>query len=187
MSGDVHVRFCEGLGVKFPRATRLVVLCQTIKQAEEALTLVKQILGDELGLQLSHEKTKVTTYGKGYAFLGFGLSSSSRKMRPKSVEKFKDKVRELTPRKHNLDKKAIVKLNRVIRGTANYFAAEFSTNVALFERLDSWIRMRLRCMKFKRKRHSDNRRLRNKVFRKLGLLGMAEFCSGCQRAMRGSP
>ncbi len=21
MSGDVHVRFCEGLGVKFPRAT----------------------------------------------------------------------------------------------------------------------------------------------------------------------
>ena len=23
MSGDVHVRICEGLGVKFPRATRL--------------------------------------------------------------------------------------------------------------------------------------------------------------------
>jgi len=25
MSGDVHVRFCEGLGVKFPRATLPVV------------------------------------------------------------------------------------------------------------------------------------------------------------------
>ncbi len=24
MSGDVHVRFCEGLGVKFPRATHRV-------------------------------------------------------------------------------------------------------------------------------------------------------------------
>ncbi len=24
MSGDVHVRFCEGLGVRFPRATRQV-------------------------------------------------------------------------------------------------------------------------------------------------------------------
>ena len=23
MTGDCHVRFCEGLGVKFPRATRL--------------------------------------------------------------------------------------------------------------------------------------------------------------------
>ena len=26
MSGDVHVRFCEGLGVRFPRPTRLIVL-----------------------------------------------------------------------------------------------------------------------------------------------------------------
>jgi len=25
MSGDVHVRICEGLGVKFPWATRLVI------------------------------------------------------------------------------------------------------------------------------------------------------------------
>jgi hypothetical protein len=25
MSGDAHVRFCESLGVKFPRATRLFV------------------------------------------------------------------------------------------------------------------------------------------------------------------
>jgi hypothetical protein len=24
MTGDCHVRICEGLGVKFPRATRLV-------------------------------------------------------------------------------------------------------------------------------------------------------------------
>ena len=26
MSGDVHVRFCEGLGVRFPRVTYLVIL-----------------------------------------------------------------------------------------------------------------------------------------------------------------
>jgi len=26
MSGDVHVRFCERLGVKLPRATHLVIL-----------------------------------------------------------------------------------------------------------------------------------------------------------------
>jgi putative transposase len=25
MSGDAHVRICESLGVKFPRATRLVI------------------------------------------------------------------------------------------------------------------------------------------------------------------
>ena len=47
-------------------------------------------------------------------------------MRPKSVEKFKTKIRELTPRHHNLDAEVIQKINQVIRGTANYFATAFS-------------------------------------------------------------
>ncbi len=55
------------------------------------------------------------------------LASRSRRRREKSVLKFKAKVRERTVRKRNLDAEVIVKLNRVIRGTANYFAAGFST------------------------------------------------------------
>ncbi len=43
----------------------------------------------ELGLSLSAEKTKLASYEKGYEFLGFRLSSKSRTMRPKSLEKFK--------------------------------------------------------------------------------------------------
>jgi hypothetical protein len=43
------------------------------------------------------------------------------------VLKFKSKIRELTPRHHNLDGSVIARLNRVIRGTANYFATAFST------------------------------------------------------------
>ena len=96
-------------------------------------------------------------------------------MRPKSLEKFKTKVRQLTVRKHNLEAKAIEKLNRVIRGTANYFSASFSTCRWLFQKLDSWIRMRLRCMKKKRKSRNDNYKLRVVYFRKnLGLLSMEE-------------
>ena len=45
----------------------------------------------------------MTTYGKGYEFLGFFLSSRSRRMREKSVQKFKTKIRELTVRNCNLD------------------------------------------------------------------------------------
>ena len=109
---------------------------------------------------------------------GFFLSSRSRRMRDKSVQKFKAKIRELTVRKHNLDPKGIEKLNRVIRGTANYFAADFSTGRWLFQKLDSWIRMRLRCMKVKRKNYSDNRKIRAKYLcRKLGLLTLEEFCT----------
>jgi group II intron reverse transcriptase/maturase len=162
-------------------ADDFVVVCRTRKQAEEALVFVQQVVEGELGLQLSSEKTKLTTLGKGYAFLGFRISSFSRNMRAKSVEKFKDKVRELTRRKHNLDGRTIERLNRVIRGTANYFGTEFSTSRKLFRHLDAWIRMRLRCMKFKRKKQTDNFRFRTKVLSKLGLLSLTNFCLACRR------
>src|SRR5712692_1898985 len=71
-------------GFRFVRyADDFVVLCQTQPQAEEALALVTQTLTD-LGLSLSAEKTRITTYGMGYSFLGFVLSSRSRRMREKS-------------------------------------------------------------------------------------------------------
>jgi group II intron reverse transcriptase/maturase len=170
-------------GYRFARyADDFVVLCQSRRQAQEALHLVKQVLEGELGLCLSPEKTKLTTYGKGYDFLGFHLTSRSRRMRDKSVQKFKAKVRELTERHRNLDRAMIVKLNQVIRGTANYFATSFSTCQWMFQKLDSWIRMRLRAMKFKRKNYSDNHRLRARFFGcQLGLLTLEEFCKCLDR------
>ena len=106
------------------------------------------------------------------------MSSRSRRMRDKSVKKFKAKIRELTVRKHNLDAEVTEKLNRVIRGTANYFATDFSTCRWNFQKLDSWVRMRLRCMKVKRKSYNDNKKLRVRFFhRKLGLLTLEAFCT----------
>ena len=166
-------------GYRFARyADDFVVVCQDQRQAQEALELVRVTLETDLGLSLSPEKTKITTYGKGYEFLGFYLSSRSRRMREKSVQKFKAQVREHTIRHHNLDRKTIAKLNQVIRGTANYFATSFSTCRWTFQKLDSWIRMRLRCMKLKRKNYNDNSKLRVGFFRrKLGLLTLEEFCT----------
>ena len=165
-------------GYHFVRyADDFVVLCRDQQQAQEALGVVRQVLENELGLTLNPEKTTITTYGKGYEFLGFRLSSRSRCMRDKSVQKFKAKIRELTVRKHNLDSEVVGKLNRMIRGTANYFATDFSTCRWVFQKLDSWIRMRLRCMKVKRKNYNDNRKIRARFFRrKLGLLTLEEFC-----------
>lgn len=166
----------EKAGYRFVRyADDFVVVCASRQQAEAALGLVDEIMTD-LGLSLSPEKTKIASYGKGYEFLGFRLSSKSRTMRAKSLEKFKTKIRELTRRCHNLDARAIEKLNQVIRGTANYFATNFSTCVKLFQKLDKWIRMRVRCMKFKRKSGFDNYRLRQGSFdKKLGLLKLLDF------------
>lgn len=162
-------------GYRFVRyADDFVVICQTYQQAEQALILVEQVMA-ELGLSLSPEKTKITTYGKGYEFLGFHLSSRSRRMRPKSVMKFKTKIRELTRRHHNLDAQVVEKLNQVIRGTARYFATSFSTCRRHFLALDKWIRMRVRCMKLKRKSCHDNYKLRMVYFQKLGLLNLSDF------------
>jgi group II intron reverse transcriptase/maturase len=167
-------------GWRFVRyADDFVVLTQTKPQAEEALALVTQTL-QKLGLQLSSEKTKITTYGKGYTFLGFVLSSRSRRMREKSVKKFQDKVRDLTVRHHNLDAAVIEKLNRVIRGTAQYFATQWATSIWQLQRLDMWIRMRLRALKSKRKRITDNYRLPKAKLAQLGLLSLMNFCLKAQ-------
>ena len=166
----------EKAGYRFVRyADDFVVVCKDRKQAQAALILVEEVM-TELGLSLSPEKTKIASYGKGYEFLGFRLSSKSRTMRPKSLEKFKTKVKEMTRRCNNLDSTVIDSLNRVIRGTANYFATDFSTCVKLYQKLDKWIRMRVRCMKFKRKVSYDNYRWRQRLFdKKLGLLKMLDF------------
>ena len=163
-------------GFRFVRyADDFVVLCQTHAQAEEALVLVTQTL-TELGLSLSTEKTRITTYGKGYSFLGFVVSSRSRRMRDKSKRKFQEKVRALTVRSRNLDPPVIEKLNQVIRGTAGYFATRWFTGRHVFRKLDAWIRRRVRCMKYKRFRYHDNRRWRVKRAERLGLLSLESFC-----------
>jgi group II intron reverse transcriptase/maturase len=163
-------------GFRFVRyADDFVVLCRSEDKAKEARTLVEQLTANRLGLSLSPEKTKVTRFQEGFTFLGFDLKSRFVRMRAKSVENFKTKVRRITRRSHNLDAEMIEQLNRVIRGTANYFATPWSHCGDAYRSLDRWIRMRLRCMKFKRKSHMDNVRLRLKHFRNTGLLSLSDL------------
>jgi len=165
-------------GIRFVRyADDFVLFCRTRADAEEALRFVQPVLST-LGLELSPEKTRITTYGRGYSFLGFLLSRRSRRMRDKSRKKFKEKVRELTQRSHNCEAQVLVKLNRVIRGTAQYFATRWFTGREVFHKLDSWIRMRLRFMKFKRLNYEDNRKMRVRYYEQLGLLSLESFCIG---------
>jgi RNA-directed DNA polymerase len=148
-------------------ADDFVVLCKSQAQVKEAHALVQQQL-THIGLTLSAEKTKMTDFRGGFAFLGFAILAQSVTMRPKSVEKFKTKIRELTERHYNLDQEVVRRVNAVVRGTANYFATSFSNVWTRFHALDAWLRMRIRAMKFKRKSRSDNWRFRRKHFRNLG-------------------
>jgi len=162
-------------GFRFVRyADDFVVLCRSEVEVKEAHVLVTQHLA-QVGLTLSAEKTKMTQFREGFAFLGFVISAWTVTMRPKSVEKFKTKIRELTLRHHNLDQKVVTNVNAVVRGTANYFATPFSRVADRFRGLDGWIRMRLRAMKYKRKSRADNWRLRRKHLGNLGFVFLSEL------------
>ena len=175
-------------GYRFVRyADDFVVLCRSENEAKEALALVEHLIADRLGLSLSPEKTTIARFHEGFSFLGFDIKSRFVRMRAKSVENFKTKIRTITKRSHNLDAEMIVKLNRVIQGTANYFATPWSHCGDLYRTLDRWIRMRLRCMKYNRKSRVDNARLRLKHLKRMGLLSLSEIRRLVKQESFGSP
>ena len=61
MSGDVHVRFREGLGVRFPRATRLVIVFRNESDARRVMEVVPKRFG-KYGLTLHPEKTRLIAF-----------------------------------------------------------------------------------------------------------------------------
>jgi group II intron reverse transcriptase/maturase len=177
----------DELGYRFVRyADDFIVLCRTEHQAKEVREAVEQFV-EQLGLSLSAEKTHVTTFRKGFSFLGFDVTSTTVKMRAKSVEKFKARIRELTIRSQNLDAQRIAKLNAVIRGVARYFGREYSTCVYQFRQLDCWYRMRLRCMRLKRKTRHANHRIKIKHLRRQGCVFLLDYLNPTRGCVRGCP
>jgi group II intron reverse transcriptase/maturase len=170
----------EEQGFKFVRyADDFVVLCKSKRQAEKALEVVTECIEEDLGLTLSPEKTHITTFGSGFNFLGFYVSAFTIRMGGKAEERFKDKIRALTVRSHNLDAKVVMAVNRVIRGTVRYFGAVFATCLGQFNQLDGWIRKRIRCMRYKRIWRTDNRRLLNRRIQRIGFVTCREvYLSG---------
>ena len=85
MSGDVHVRFCERLGVRLPRATHLVMGLQYEADARKMVVALRERLA-AFGLTLHENKTRLIEFGRlstelrqargdrrpeTFAFLGF--------------------------------------------------------------------------------------------------------------------
>ena len=99
-------------------------------------------------------------------------------------------MRGKTPRKSGESLRCVIqKLNQTLRGWFAYF--QHNTDPTKFERLDGWIRMRLRSIL--RKRHKgrgqgrglDHRRWPNQHFADYGLFSLvAAHASACQSSRR---
>jgi len=169
--GYRHVRYADDF----------VVLCRTRKEAEQAKVFVGDVLA-ELRLSLSEEKTRVVSSREGFEFLGFAFKYGHLGIRPKAVDQFKDKVRKLTRRQQGRNIEAVLgDLNPVLRGWARYYGVAQVTSC--FDKLDAWIRMRLRCFKFKRRSRRHNHRLASKRLAKWGLLSLSVLRLAVVRAV----
>lgn len=151
-------------------ADDFVVLTKSKKKANRALEVVKEIIEGKLKLTLHPEKTVVTNFGEGFVFLGFEfIAWRYKRPRKKALKAFKDKVRKVTRRNQPWDIGFIIReLNPKIAGWGNYFS---HGNVKkLFQRLDEWIRMRLRSYIEKKKATmNQNQRIPNAYFEQKGL------------------
>lgn len=136
-----------GRGYKMVRyADDFVVLCQSAHEAQEALAAIQGWVHDN-GLELNMEKTSIGDCrqgGQGFEFLGYRFGGGRRTIRRKSLDKFKDTIRQRTRRNRagTLDE-IVAELNRVLRGWFNYFKHTAKTT---FQRLDAFIRRRLRAL-----------------------------------------
>lgn len=164
----------ERAGLKLIRyADDFVILCKTVNEAVQGMKLVRMIM-KKMKLELAEEKTGIREYWKGFDFLGYHFQKYYGKYKwagDKAVKSLKEKVKRATRRLQPKNiKKVIKELNQVLRGWGNYF--KYGNNKNRFEKLDSWIRMRLRSYIEKRKCMSKNWKYTNSFFRGMGLVNL---------------
>lgn len=159
-------------------ADDFVILCKSQEEAEQALGEVRQWVR-EAGLILHPTKTRLVDASQpgGFDFLGYHFERGHRWPREKSLEKFKETIRQKTQRGRPDSMGTIVQeVNRTTRGWMGYFKGSVAN---IFPPLDSWIRGRLRTIL--RKRHKgkgrargpDHQRWPNTYFAELGLISLA--------------
>jgi len=170
------------LGYRMVRyADDFVILCQSAEQAQMALNEVN-VWVNANGLTLHPDKTHVGNClleGQGFEFLGYRFEAGKRMVRQKSLQGFKDKIREKTRRtRGDSMARIIADLTPTIRGWYGYFK---HAGRRVFPRLDGFIRRRLRAILRKQDKrpglgrcHADHKRWPNAYFAGLGLFTMTE-------------
>ncbi len=153
-------------------ADDFVVLCPTREEAERALSDVQKMLEGKLRLQLHPEKTRILHHEEGsFDFVGFLIHRRYLWPRMKTLRRFKEKVRYATRRQQGRSvREMIAQLNTVLRGFGNYYRM---ANVRrLYERLDGWVRMRVRCCIEGKRTMYQNYRITNAFLSSLGLVSL---------------
>lgn len=137
----------EKRGLQYVRyADDCVIFTKSKKSAERVMESITKFIETKLRLKVNRVKSKVDRPWR-IKYLGFSFYQSKGKVEirihPKSIAKFKDKIREITSRSNAMSMEVrYEKLKQVIRGWVNYFKIANMKRIA--QNLDEWIRRRLR-------------------------------------------
>ena len=132
------------------------------RAGQRVMASVKRFIASKLKLKVNEAKSAVAK-PQERKFLGFsfymGKKGPKRRIAPKALEKFKERIREITLGSGGRSmKQTIEELSRYVRGWVAYFG--FCETPWVLEDLDSWIRRRIRCAfwqqwKTSRKRYAE--------------------------------
>ena len=139
-------------GHRFVRyADDCMIFCKSRKSAERTLENIVPYIEGKLFLKVNRTKTSAAHISK-VKYLGYSFYRYKGKCRfrvyPKSVEKMKNKIRELTDRSNGWGNEyRALKLTQFIRGWVNYFGK--ADMKSLLRSNDEWLRHRIRAIYWK--------------------------------------
>ena len=161
-------RELEARGHKFVRyADDCNIYVRTERAGHRVMRSITRFIEGKLKLKVNEAKSAVDRPWNR-KFLGFSYTFGSevkRRISPKALERFKVRVRELTRRSRGVSISQMVEqLSKYLQGWGNYYG--YCQTPSVLEKLDSWIRRRLRCAYWKQWKRG---RTRFKRLRSLGL------------------
>ena len=120
------------------------------RAGQRVMESISSFLVKKLKLRVNGEKSAVAKVGKR-SFLGFGFlnrKGPKRRIAPKALKRFRERVRGLTRRTRGVSIGRMVKqLGTYLIGWRGYFA--YCETPSVLGDLDSWVRRRLRCVVWK--------------------------------------
>ena len=144
-------RELEKRGHRFVRyADDCNIYVRSRKAGERVMESVTAFLTQRLKLKVNGEKSAVARPWER-KFLGFSVTSERvprRRVAPKALERFKERIRELTRRTRGVSLERMVKeATTYLQGWRAYFG--YCQTPSVLQHLDEWIGRRLRCAVWK--------------------------------------
>jgi RNA-directed DNA polymerase len=143
---DEFDRELERRGLRFARyADDCNVYVRSRRAGERVMESLKRFITTKLKLKVNEQKSAVARPWER-KFLGFSFTANrepKRRIAPKAVIRFKEKVRELTRRTRGVSTERMAEdLSRYLRGWIGYFGRCQTPSV--LDDLEKWFRRRLR-------------------------------------------